>query len=361
MANFNEINQTISDSNDPQKQYEKYQFIDPFRNEISPALLNGYDIETYIKKCGIISPYEPDNVGSATYKIPMYGDVYSWNDKKSKMAVIHLTRDKPEQTITLKQNSITYFHIDTIFRVPYYMVFRFNLTVSLAHKGLLLGTGPIVDPGFQGRILIPVHNLTANDYTLRAGSGLIRVEFTKLSHNDLFCSYNNQQNTYKFKFPKKAINLTATQYFDDIHSNRPIVSSIPEAMQSAEISAKAAMNSLSKIKLTGLISAIIALFGLGGGIIYPTYSLVQDTHALIDTLSEKTSEIKLLKDKVEKQEKSIDKLETIIKTKTIVKKEIIKDSTGQCLIIKGQSDEKNRDMRGDCIRQNDPCFTSTTK
>lgn len=357
MANPNEINQTTITSDNPQEQYKKYQFIDPFRNEIPSALLNGYDIASYIEKCGIISPYEPGNVSSATYKIPMYGDVYFWNDKKSKMTTVHLTRDKPDQTITLKQNSITYFHIDTHFRVPYYMVFRFNLTVSLAHKGLLLGTGPIVDPGFQGRILIPVHNLTANDYTLRAGSGLIRVEFTKLSHHQLFCSYNNQQNTYRFKFPDKAINLTATQYFEDIHSNRPIVSSIPEAVLSADTSAKAAMKSLSTIKWTGLISALIGL----GGIIYPTYSLVQDTHALINTLNEKTSEITVLKDKVEKQEKSIEKLEVSIKTKIIVKKEIIKDSTEQCLIIKGQCDEKNRNMRGDCIRQNDPCLTPTTK
>lgn len=33
------------------------------------------------------------------------------------------------------------------------MVLRFNLSVSNAYKGVLLGTGPIVDPGFEGSCL----------------------------------------------------------------------------------------------------------------------------------------------------------------------------------------------------------------
>lgn len=343
---------------DSRKKYLEYQFLDPFK-DIESALLNGYDIEKYINTCGIIFPYEPNNLGSATYKVRMYGDVYNWDNKKAKMETTHLVRDQPNQTITLKQNSITYFHIDTEFKVPYYMVFRFNLTVSLAHMGLLLGTGPVVDPGFQGRILIPVHNLTANDYTFTADTGLIRVEFTKLSHNDFFSPYTPRvdKGKYKFEFPQKSTYMTAAKYFESINSNRPIVSSIPEAMKSAEESAKQAVNAVKSIQRY----AWIGLFATAAGVLYPTWSLVNDTNTLIASLSDKTNEIQVLKNKVEKQEKSIEKLETIIKTKTIVKKEIIKDSTGQCLIIKGQCDEKNRDMRGDCIRQNDPCLTPTTK
>ncbi len=30
---------------------------------------------------------------------------------------------------------------------------------SIVYKGLLLGTGPIVDPGFVGKLYIPLHKL----------------------------------------------------------------------------------------------------------------------------------------------------------------------------------------------------------
>lgn len=67
-------------------------------------------------------------------------------------------------------------------------------------RGCLLGTGPIVDPGFEGRIMIPVHNLTANIDELKAGDGLIRVEFTKLSRHAIFMQDANTDN-YNFEFP----------------------------------------------------------------------------------------------------------------------------------------------------------------
>jgi hypothetical protein len=38
-----------------------------------------------------------------------------------------------------------------------------------------------VDPGFCGRLLIPLHNLTSSEYVIPAGEGLIWVEFTKVS------------------------------------------------------------------------------------------------------------------------------------------------------------------------------------
>jgi hypothetical protein len=46
----------------------------------------------------------------------------------------------------------------------------------------LLGTGPLVDPGFHGKLLVPLHNLTSDEYTIRGDEGLIWMEFTKTSH-----------------------------------------------------------------------------------------------------------------------------------------------------------------------------------
>lgn len=359
MPTTHQIDPEAISYDESQKNFDNNKFIDPYVDEIPPALLNGYDIEKYIEKCGIIFPYQKDLISSATYKIPFYGDVYHWEDSKSKMIATSIPRNGSKEPYILQPNSISYIHIDTFFRVPFYMVFRFNLTVSLAHRGLLLGTGPIVDPGFNGRILIPVHNLTANNYKLYPGDGLIRVEFTKLSYHSIF--YGNE--TYKnYKFPLlENIKTDIETYFKDINNHNPIVSSIPEAMADAKISAENASQRLGSIKKILSVTASLGIIGTAAGVIYPTWSLVNDTNTLVASLTDKTSEIQVLKDKVEKQEKSIEKLETIIKTKTIVKKEIIKDSTGQCLIIKGQCDEKNRDMRGDCIRQNDPCLTPTTK
>jgi len=64
------------------------------------------------------------------------------------------------------------------------MVLRFNLRVRNAYKGLLLGTGPVIDPGYTGKIFIPLHNFTSNEYCIKTNAALIDVEFTKLSFNN---------------------------------------------------------------------------------------------------------------------------------------------------------------------------------
>jgi hypothetical protein len=65
--------------------------------------------------------------------------------------------------------------------MPAYLAGRFNLLIRDVYRGLLVGTGPLVDPGFNGILSIPVHNFTSNKYVLSAGEGFVYFEFTKLS------------------------------------------------------------------------------------------------------------------------------------------------------------------------------------
>lgn len=71
--------------------------------------------------------------------------------------------------------------VEPYFRIPDYIALRHNLKIDHIYKGLLVGTGPLIDPGFVGHIALPLHNLTENPYTLKGGEGIIWVEFTKLS------------------------------------------------------------------------------------------------------------------------------------------------------------------------------------
>ena len=85
------------------------------------------------------------------------------------------------EKVILHRNSITYLWAKEKLRLPEYIAVRFNLHIRHVHKGILLGTGPLIDPGFFGSWLIPLHNLTNNDYELTGEEGIIWVEFTKVS------------------------------------------------------------------------------------------------------------------------------------------------------------------------------------
>ena len=52
------------------------------------------------------------------------------------------------------------------------------------HQGLLLGTGPILDPQLHAFLLIPLHNFSSQPLVIHYGDELISVEFTKTLNPD---------------------------------------------------------------------------------------------------------------------------------------------------------------------------------
>ena len=161
-----------------QELFLRWEHRDPFP-EIPPALLNSADIADYAAVTGLIYPFYPAALKSASYAVRFLGEILFWDDDGNRI----------EQTVNegdefrLRRNSIAFVTLEPIFRLPDYIAGRFNLKIPNVYKGLLLGTGPLVDPGWTGILSIPLHNLTTQDYTFFGGEELIWMEFTKLSPN----------------------------------------------------------------------------------------------------------------------------------------------------------------------------------
>lgn len=161
------------------ERYEKYESCDPFPN-IEAALLNSADIFRYVAKTGMIYPFYWEKLEGASYQVGIKGTVMWWNED-GKMESKELMSS--EDSFELKPNSIAFITLEPTFRIPDYIALRFNLKIIHVYRGLLLGTGPLVDPGFVGKLSLPLHNLTDNTYVFKAGEGIIQMEFTKLSRN----------------------------------------------------------------------------------------------------------------------------------------------------------------------------------
>jgi deoxycytidine triphosphate deaminase len=165
-----------SDDGEANERYRRYRSHDPFP-DIPPALLNSADIADYVSTTGMIHPFHPERLKSASYEIALLGKwFYISADGKRVEGV--LSRG---DTFVLPKNSIAFVSIEPYFRIPDYIALRHNLKIDHVYKGLLVGTGPLIDPGFVGHIALPLHNLTENDYTFVGGEGIIWAEFTKLS------------------------------------------------------------------------------------------------------------------------------------------------------------------------------------
>jgi deoxycytidine triphosphate deaminase len=317
MSDSHMNDEKLIDDSEAQRRFDLYKSRDPFPT-IAPALLNSADIHDYVIATGMISPYDPSRLKSASYEIEFNeGDLILWHQDTNNKEIRTLANDAA--FYELEKNSIAFINLKTKFRLPDYIALRFNLQIQLVHSGLLLGTGPLVDPGFVGNLLIPVHNLTANKYRFKGTDGFIWVEFTKVSPNALWKGTPGLERHGQFKpFPTRKINMTEEYYFKRANNNNPIQSSIPGEVKEAKEIASGAQkvasdtkNYLDTLKKVGWIS-LLAIFVSAAIALIPIYSLVNDSVNYVKNAREEIRnelvELKALKkelrDRIDKEKKS---------------------------------------------------------
>lgn len=274
------------------EKYNKYKSTDPFP-DIPPALLNSADIEDYVVATGMIDPFDRDKLKSASYEGVIGGACRYWDDE-GKLVDVYLVDEY--QSFTLKPNSIAFVEISPKFKLPDYIAMRFNLKIKHVYRGLLLGTGPLVDPGFKGKIYIPLHNLTSNAYTLEYGEGLIWIEFTKVSNNVRWMSDEGLSRVGNYKpFNNQKVNKGIHYYLNQANGGRPIKSSIPDVIvESTKLVKKAERKTtiLAGFSILGAIAVICSIFVL----IYNSLAIQRD---YIDKSEGMTDEIVLKLDGVD--------------------------------------------------------------
>jgi len=301
-----DLERLTSSDKEAAARYEEYKSTDPFP-DIVPALLNSADIFDYVVTTGMIHPFYPERLKSASYPVKLQGKCVYWREDGTKeVKIIEEGKD-----FVLEKNSIAFVTLEPRFRIADYIALRFNLKINHVYKGLLLGTGPLVDPGFNGKLSIPVHNLTTNFYTFRGGDELIWMEFTKLSPNERWAKQNypiHSVQTRKGKyqpFPKDISKWDVEDYLRDAAPNLSIRSSIPDAVQDAreearkayqqaEIAAKDAEKAANEAKTAknwGIAAAVAVIVGVAA-LTVSILGLVRDTKQDIDYVVNMQNELR---------------------------------------------------------------------
>ncbi len=258
--------------------------IDPLP-DVASSMLNSADIVRYANKGCLVHPFSKDgnSLNPATYTIPFLGTLYLWEQDGDSRAPdeIPITERK---RVRLPKNSITYLETGVEFRLPQYIAVRFNLHIRHVHRGILLGTGPIVDPGFVGPLLIPLHNLTANDYDIIGGDPFLWVEFTKLTRHEYWTrppsSIADPPPKDLVVFRSRKQGLKAHQYLDKagvgttgvVSAFKGELYSLRKSTLAAEESAKDASTYTRNLTLAGGVGVIVAVAAL----VFAAYELFQN-------------------------------------------------------------------------------------
>lgn len=307
---------------DNEKSNEDYS-TDPFPS-IPPALLNSADIESYATATGMISPFYPEDLKSSSYAARIKG-ACKWWDEDNKEHEINLD-GKTHTCFKLAPNSIAFIELEPTFTLPDFIALRFNLKIKNVYRGLLLGTGPLVDPGFRGKIFIPLHNLTSKEYIFLYNEELVWFEFTKTSPIKKIASPLKDKavrnGTYR-KFPEIKKDRTLDEYLDSASNGDPIVSSIPDALRESKKNTEEALALAKSVRLVGFGAAFAGIVAIA--------ALILDTWSFRDTYSEKIHALEINSLTKKSSTKLIPDLENKIQRLT---KEIISNQDRVSLIEK---------------------------
>ena len=251
--------------------------LDPFP-DVKPSLLSDDFIDQYIRATGLICPYYRGGRKRPRLKKASYegriGNAYKFNDE-NKIEKI----DFIGGVLTIPANAIVFVECDLDFRLPSYIALRFNLQIRHVHRGLLLGTGPLVDPGYWGKLCIPLHNLTSEDYSIPITAGLIWIEFTKLISNVDWPSAPLAHDEY---WDVKKFLINAAQPYDEKLRRVGIRNSIPTAVAVAEKSALDAKKIAKRTRKQVLGVGFVAIIGVALAVFVFLSDFVQGTYGQVN-------------------------------------------------------------------------------
>lgn len=121
----------------------------------------------------VIEPFDDGQVQAATYDFRVGNQGATTSTKK-------LIDIKKEGYISLAPGDFAVVTVYEKIELGAQYAARFGLRSKYARKGLIATTGPQIDPGYRGRLIIGVTNLTPKPVSLPYKDDFVSVEFHKL-------------------------------------------------------------------------------------------------------------------------------------------------------------------------------------
>jgi deoxycytidine triphosphate deaminase len=157
-----------------------WKFKDPNQSPSRKGLLLSNEIEKFCEKHLLIeSGFDPAMVRPASYTLLIGPDYVDSEGHIRKMGA------NGNNYFYMEPNSIVYVSTAERLNLPFYIAARFNLRVKWVYKGILLGTGPQVDPGFRGNLSCPLFNLTNRPVRIKLNDLFATIDFERTSD---FCN-----------------------------------------------------------------------------------------------------------------------------------------------------------------------------
>ena len=125
-------------------------------------------IEYYCNNFRLLDPFLKENLKPAAYELRV-GFKYSVAGQSHDLNL--------DQELVIPKFEVAVIEILETINMPKFMIGRWNIRTKWAYKGLIWVGGPQVDPGYRGKLLCPIWNLSNADFRVRSGEAIAVMDF----------------------------------------------------------------------------------------------------------------------------------------------------------------------------------------
>jgi deoxycytidine triphosphate deaminase len=138
----------------------------------SAAVLSADRIRAYHYLIGrMIRPFQEKHLNPASYDLTLGPRCVI--DGKEEI----LSSRNP--VLSIPPGSIALTAPREVLMIPHWLTATFNLKSEYLFKGLLMGIGPQIDPGFMGLLTCPLHNISCESVQLNFNEPYAKIDFVK--------------------------------------------------------------------------------------------------------------------------------------------------------------------------------------
>ena len=126
----------------------------------------------------LIHPFYPENLRRSSYDLTVGDEYYIEQDDAA--LTVSTQRLKAKQSFRIPPHAVCFILAAEHICLPDTLTAKVSLRMTHIYAGMVLTSQPPFDPGYQGRVVVMLYNLSSQAYPLKAGDRLATIEFSRL-------------------------------------------------------------------------------------------------------------------------------------------------------------------------------------
>lgn len=196
----------------------------------------------------MIFPWNASNQRLSSYDLTIGDEFYAGCDGKSNL--IDTQSLRIGQSFSIPAHGVCFILSEEVINLPVDVAAKLSLRMTHVYAGLVLTSQPPFDPGYHGKAVVMVHNLSSRSHSLKRGDRIATIEFSQVSVSGVAGPISGSPIPHR-----SVINLLA-------QLKEPVRSSLSEISEKAAATQRSVYWLAAQVMIfAALIVAIVALPG----------------------------------------------------------------------------------------------------